>query len=70
MSKTLSKSARNILAVIAIVGLLITLLPSFLNWQGVLAAERVNNLMMLGTLVWFIPAILLFGKKQETTDEE
>ncbi len=70
MSKTISNSTRTLLTVIAIAGLLITLVPSFLNWQGIIGPERVNTLMMWGTIIWFVPAILLFGKEPETTENE
>lgn len=70
MSKTISKSTKNLLAAIAIAGLLITLVPSFLNWQGIIGPERVNTLMVWGTIIWFVPAIFLFGKKPETTDND
>ncbi len=70
MNPNLSKTARNLLGIMAIAGLLITLAPSFFHWQGVITPERVNNLMLWGTVIWFIPAIILFGQKQKETEKE
>ncbi len=70
MSSGLNKQTRIILGVIAIAGLLITLIPSFLNWQGIIGFEKVNNLMLWGTVIWFIPAIILFGGKQKESEED
>jgi hypothetical protein len=56
---------QTILVIIAISGLLLTIVPSFLNWQGIIGPELVNNLMLAGTVLWFIPAIFLFGLKSE-----
>jgi hypothetical protein len=69
MSKILTKQTRTILGVVAIAGLLITLIPSILNWQGIIGPEIVNRLMMWGTVVWFVPAIFLFGGKQKDEPE-
>ncbi len=65
MSKIKSKPVQTLLAIAAIAGLLLTLIPSILNWQGIMDPSRVNTLMMVGTVLWFIPAIFIFGKKPE-----
>jgi hypothetical protein len=58
------KSRERILLIIgAIAGLLLTLIPSVMNWQGAIVPERVNNLMLAGTIVWFVSAGFLFMKK-------
>lgn len=49
--------------IIAAAGLILTLMPSFLNWQGVIGPEKVNNLMVAGTILWFGSAIFIFVKK-------
>ena len=54
---------RVILIITAIGGLLLTLVPSFLNWQGIIGPQQVNNLMLAGTIIWFASAIFLFVKK-------
>jgi hypothetical protein len=54
---------RILLIIIAVGGLLLTLVPSFLNWQGIIGHQQVNNLMLAGTIIWFVSAIFLFVKK-------
>jgi hypothetical protein len=58
------RSKLKILLVIAAVGgLLLTLIPSILNWQGIMGPEKVNNLMLAGTIIWFASASFLFLRK-------
>ncbi len=59
-----NKSTQTLLAILAIAGLIVTIVPSILNWQGIIPVNNVNTLMMVGTVLWFIPAILIFGKKE------
>jgi hypothetical protein len=61
MKRKYSKSV--LLTIAAIAGLLLTLLPSVLHWQGIMDVKYVNNLMMVGTVLWFVPAIFIFGTK-------
>ncbi len=62
---------RIVLIVLAVAGLLLTLVPAILNWQGKISPQQVNNLMLAGTILWFVPAIFLFAKKpQEAADKE
>jgi hypothetical protein len=59
------RNYKTILIIIAISGLLLTIVPSFLNWQGIIQPVLVNNLMLAGTILWFVPAIFLFGIKSD-----
>jgi hypothetical protein len=59
------KKYKTILIIIAVSGLLLTIVPSFLNWQGIIEPALVNNLMMAGTILWFVPAVFLFGIKSD-----
>lgn len=69
MEKQTGRSAfRIILIIVATAGLLLTLVPSFLNWQGFTGPEQVNRIMIVGAILWFIPAVFLFGKKREKAD--
>jgi hypothetical protein len=58
-------SYKTIFTIIAISGLLLTIVPSFLNWQGIIEPASVNNLMLAGTILWFVPAVFLFGIKSD-----
>jgi hypothetical protein len=69
MNSLYSKPIQSLLVATAIAGLIVTLIPSFLNWQGILDEKYVNSLMMAGTILWFIPAILLFGRKAKENPE-
>lgn len=53
-----------IMIIIAVSGLLLTLVPSFLNWQGMTDPQHVNNLMLAGTILWFSSASFLFIQKK------
>jgi glycopeptide antibiotics resistance protein len=57
-----------IFIVMAATGLLLTLVPSFFNWQGLLSPENTHKLMLAGTILWFLGAIFLFGKAQRTVE--
>ncbi|MGF1586245.1 MAG: hypothetical protein ACFCUM_13045 [Bacteroidales bacterium] len=59
------RNYKTILIIIAISGLLLTIVPSFLNWQGIIQPALVNNLMLAGTILWFVPAVFLFGIKSD-----
>jgi hypothetical protein len=62
-SQTSGSSIRILMIILAVSGLLLTLVPSFLNWQGIIGPEHVNKLMVAGTILWFVPAGFLFLKK-------
>ena len=70
MRKTDKNTENIILNVIASAGLLITLVPSFLNWQGFTGPENVNTLMVIGTVLWFGSASFLLGRKQPDSNAE
>lgn len=57
-----------IFIIMAIVGLLLTLVPSILNWQGITGPEQVNNLMLAGAIIWFVSASFLFVRKRDEPD--
>jgi hypothetical protein len=61
--KTKSSWPRILLITAAVTGLLLTLVPSFLNWQGIIEPGPVNNIMLAGTIIWFSSAGFLFAKK-------
>lgn len=59
-----------LLTLLTVAGFLLTLVPSILNWQGVMESELVNKLMLAGTVMWFTGAIFLFGRKSKDQDEK
>lgn len=61
--KSNKSNLKIVLITIAAAGLLLTLIPSILNWQGILEPGKVNTLMMAGTILWFGSAIFLFVQK-------
>ncbi|HLW20276.1 MAG TPA: hypothetical protein VKX33_08135 [Cyclobacteriaceae bacterium] len=56
---------KNLIIIISIVGLLLTLVPSFLVFLGLITLETGKTLMLIGTLVWFITAPSWMNKKEE-----
>jgi hypothetical protein len=54
---------KKLLIVTAITGLILTIGPPVLHWQGIMLAERVNGLMLAGTIIWFASASFIFMKK-------
>jgi hypothetical protein len=48
----------------AIAGLIITLVPPILYYAGSMGEERMKLIMFLGTLLWFSGAIPWLGKKK------
>jgi hypothetical protein len=70
MSANNNKLGNIVLTVIAAAGFLLTLVPSFLNWQGITGPERVNTLMIIGTVLWFGSASFLLGRKQKPASED
>ena len=68
---TINNSTINIiLTIIATASFILTLLPSFLSWQGVIGPENVNTLMVIGTVLWFGSASFLLGRKQPDNNAE
>lgn len=62
-SNTLKYFLRVFMIIMASTGLLLTLVPSFLHWQGVIGPVRVDNLMLAGTILWFVSVIFLSSSK-------
>lgn len=56
---------KNILIIISIVSLLMTIVPSFLVFAGMMTSEMNKTLMLIGTLGWFITAPSWMNKKEE-----
>lgn len=56
---------KKFLIVTAIIGLVLTIGPPVIHWQGFMPAERVNDLMLAGTIIWFASASFLFMKKDQ-----
>ncbi|MDF1571429.1 MAG: hypothetical protein P1P82_07430 [Bacteroidales bacterium] len=44
-------------------GLLLLLIPAILHFSGSMELDQIKNLMLVGTVVWFIGAIPWLGKK-------
>lgn len=66
--QTMRPYIRILLIILAIGGLTLTIVPSFLNWQGITGPRQVNSMMVAGTVLWFGAATLLFVKKEKTGD--
>lgn len=54
--------------ILAIIALLMTLVPSILQFTGKIAAERVNLWMAIGMVLWFLTGSLWLGRKQQISD--
>ncbi len=65
MGKTFFK---RVIILLTVAGFLLTLLPSFFNWQGLLSPEKTHALMLAGTVLWFLGAIFLFGRSGKSTE--
>jgi len=52
--------------VLAITGLLLTLIPSILLYLGMLSLENMKMYMFIGAVVWFSGAIPWLGKKKNS----
>jgi len=53
--------------VLAITGLLLTLIPSILLYLGMLSLENMKMYMFIGAMVWFSGAIPWLGKKKNAS---
>jgi hypothetical protein len=53
----------SILKLISFVGLLMTVVPSFLVFSGVILLDTHKWLMLLGTIIWFVSAPFWISKK-------
>lgn len=56
---------KNLLVVISILSLVITIVPSFLVFAGVMTLEMNKTLMLVGTIGWFATAPSWMNKKEE-----
>jgi len=56
---------KNLLVVISILSLVITIVPSFLVFAGVMTLEMNKTLMLVGTIGWFVTAPSWMNKKEE-----
>lgn len=54
---------RNVLISFSIASLLLTIIPSFLVFMGVIPLEANKTLMLIGTLGWFSTAPYWMNKK-------
>ena len=63
-TQSIKQKLRIFLMVMAFSGLALTLVPSILNWQGIIGPGQVNNLMLAGTIIWFVAAGFLFWARK------
>ena len=56
---------KTILKLFSLMGLLITIVPSFLVFADVISLDTNKLLMILGTLLWFISVPFWMDKKVE-----
>ncbi len=56
---------KTILKLVSLMGLLITIVPSFLVFADVISLDTNKLLMILGTLFWFISVPFWMDKKVE-----
>ena len=54
---------KSLLKLVSLIGLLATIVPSFLVFADVITLEMNNLLMMFGTILWFISAPFWMNKK-------
>lgn len=59
-----------ILKILSFIGLGLTLIPSFLVFQGMMAPSFSKTLMLVGTIMWFVTAPPWLNKFQEEPKEE
>ncbi len=56
---------KTLLKLVSLVGLLATIVPSFLVFADIITLDANKLLMMLGTLLWFISVPFWMNKKVE-----
>lgn len=56
---------KNLLIIISILSLVITIVPSFLVFAGMMTLEMNKTLMLIGTVGWFVTAPSWMNKKEE-----
>jgi len=58
------------LKIFSFIGLGLTLIPSFLVFQGIIEPSLSKTLMLVGTIIWFFTAPQWLNKFQEEPKEE
>lgn len=61
---------KNIAIIISVVSLGLTLLPSFFVYSGEITLETSKNLMLAGTIGWFISASFWINPKKDKQESE
>ncbi|AHM58520.1 hypothetical protein D770_01230 [Flammeovirgaceae bacterium 311] len=56
---------KKIFSILSIVCLLLTLLPSFFVYAGIIPLQLNKTLMLIGTIGWFLLAALRMNKPEE-----
>jgi len=56
---------KRILQLLSLAGLLLTILPPVLFFQGNISHENQNLLMLIGAFVWFVSAFFWLGRKRK-----
>jgi len=56
---------RTVYIILSMIGLGLTVIPSFLVFNGVISLHTHKQLMFAGTVLWFITAPLWVGKKNK-----
>ena len=56
---------KTLLKIVSLVGLLVTIVPSFLVFADIITLDTNKLLMILGTLLWFISVPFWMDKKVE-----
>ncbi|MCD4709455.1 MAG: hypothetical protein K8R52_01300 [Bacteroidales bacterium] len=59
---------KNFFKILAVVGLLMTLVPSIIFYFNVIEIGQMKLYMAIGTLLWFAGAIPWLGQKRTKTD--
>jgi len=60
-----NSSLRIVYIVFSVIGLGLTVIPSFLVFNGAITVHTNKVLMFIGTAVWFLTAPLWVGKKNK-----
>ncbi len=59
----MKKNIKILLIIVSLIGLVLTVGPSFLAFNGTITLHTHKVLMMVGTLIWFGSAPFWIGKK-------
>lgn len=60
---------QSILKIISYIGLLLTVVPAFLVFSGVIELSFHKTLMFIGTLLWFITAPFWMNRQKQPEGE-